>query len=141
MGFKNENGPTCANKNGDDLIQCIEEKSFSVNDTFPSKHMNLDVQLYYVDNHIQGLGQSIKIKPGKISRSVPETISLIMNPNISYYISIMDYKLQITSFNPDSVPRAIISLKENAGVTNFFLKVMHSLAAAMFILISIFFRL
>ena len=123
MGFKNGNGQTCTNKNGVELIQCMEEKTFSVNETFPLEQTDLEIQLYYVDNHHLGLGQSVRIKPGKISKRVTETISIIMNPNMSYYVQIMDPKLKFTSFNPDSVPRVIMSLKENAGIANFFLKV------------------
>ena len=123
MGFKKENGPTCANRNGDEIIRCMEEKAFSINETFPLEQTNLEVQLYYVDNHLLGLGQSVKIKPGKISKRVTETVSIIMNPNMSYYVQIMDPKMKFTSFNPDSVPRVIMSLKENAGIANFFLKV------------------
>ena len=127
MGFKTENGLTCANKDGDELIRCMEEKAFSVNETFPLGQTNLDIHLYYVDSNHLGLGQSVKIKPGKISKSVTETISLIMNPNISYYIQIIDPQLKFTSFNPDSVPRVIMSFEENAGVVNFFLKVLHAI--------------
>ena len=121
-GFKSGNIKNCKETNGDNFIQCVEEKTLTVNDTF-IKQMNIyDVQLFYIDDIHRGLGQSVKIKPGVIKNKIALTISLKMNPNMTYEIAIRDPKLQFSSFITEAIPSSLITLKENAGFVVFFLK-------------------
>ena len=83
-----------------------------------------DVNLIYIDNKHRGLGQSVKIKSGVISKRFTRSLSMSMNPNMSYEIEIGDPKLQFTSYKRDSIPTSLINLKKNAGYVSVFLKEM-----------------
>ena len=122
VGFKNANHKNCKETNGEEFIQCMEDKMLTVNDTFIDQMNYFDVQLFYVDDEFRGLGQSVKINSGAVKNRLTRTISLKMNPNMSYEIAIIDPTLQFSSYVTDSIPKLLIALKENAGFTALFLK-------------------
>ena len=102
----------------------MEEKTFTVNNVFIGQMKHYDVNLIYIDNKHRGLGQSVKMNFGVISKRFTKTLSLKMNPNMSYEIEIADPTLQFTSYNRDSIPTSSITLKKNAGFVSFFMKEM-----------------
>ena len=103
----------------------MEEKTFTVNDVFIDQMKHFDVKLIYIDYEHRGLGQSVKINSGVITkRFTKRTFSLEMNPNMAYEITIADPTLQFSSYNRDSIPTSSITLKKNAGYVSFFLKEM-----------------
>ena len=122
MGFKNGNGTECKNKTGQQLIICIEERAFSADDIFPFERTHFRLEPFYVDDNNLGLVQSVRLETGVISKKIASTLSIKMNSNIAYFITISDSKLQFTSNNLDLVPRTVIILKEHDGVANFVLK-------------------
>ena len=122
LGFKRANYTNCTKTNGEKLIQCVEENTFTGKETFIGQLKHFDVQLFYVNDEFHGLGQSVKIKYGVIKKSLARTIFLKMNPNITYEIAITDPKLQFSSYTPDSIPTSLITLKKNAGFAVLFLK-------------------
>ena len=122
VGFKNANHKNCKETNGEEFIQCVEQNAFTVNETFIEQMNYFDVKLFYIDDKVRGLGQSVIIKPGVIKNTLTRTISLKMNPNMSYEIAIIDPTLQFSSGVTDSIPKLLIAFKENAGFTALFLK-------------------
>ena len=103
----------------------MEEKTFTLNDVFIGQMKHYDVKLFYIDYEDRGLGQSVKINSGVITkRFTKRTFSLEMNPNMAYEITIADPTLQFSSYNRDSIPTSSITLKKNAGFVSFFLKEM-----------------
>ena len=121
LGYKIGNEAECIDKIGEEFIQCLEERSFSTDDIFPVERRQWNATYFYTDEY-RGLVQSVKIDTGVITKSIARTLSMEMNPNISYYVTITDPKLQFTSSNLDVVPRSVITLKNKAVVANFIMK-------------------
>ena len=126
LGFKRSNFTNCKETYGEKLIQCVEENSFAVKDIFIGRMKHYDVKLIYFDNKYRGLVQPLKIDsdPGVISKSFTRTLSLKMNPKMTYEITIADPKLQFSSYNRHSIPTSLITMKENAGLVTFYMKAM-----------------
>ena len=121
MGYKNGSSTDCNNTNGEDMIQCLEKRAYSIEDIFPFNRRYLEMKHLYVSDRL-GLAVSVKIETGVISKSAQLTLNIKMNPNTNYYALITDSKLQSTSNNLDLVPRTAIILEKNAGTANIVLK-------------------
>ena len=121
MGYKYGSTTDCNNTNGEDMIQCLEKRAYSIEDIFPFNRRYLEMKHLYVSDRL-GLAVSVKIETGVISKSAQLTLNIKMNPNTNYYALITDSKLQSTSNNLDLVPRTAIILEKNAGTANIVLK-------------------
>ena len=122
MGFKTANDTPCINAKGDHYISCIEEEAYSSDDIFPSGRTHFKVTAFHPDN-THGLVQLVKINTGAIGTSSANALTLIMNPNISYFVVMTDPKLQFISSNPEIVSRTVLKFTKNAGAVSLFLKV------------------
>ena len=106
----------------DDYIKCIEDEAFSVEEVFPFKYKLFNATPFYSDLR-NGIAQSVKINPGAISTSAAQTINMKLNPNMSYIIMLTDPKMQFTSYNPEVIPRIVLTYAENVGIVSLYLKV------------------
>ena len=101
----------------------MENETFSAEDIFPfNKTKHFKVKSYYAAT--SGMVHSVTIHPGVIRTSSARTISIKLNPKISYIIVIADPKLQfIISSNPKVIPRTVLKLQENSGTVQLYLQV------------------
>ena len=115
------NDARCIDAN--DYIKCMENETFSVAEVFPFKYKDFNSTPFYADLR-SGIAQSVKIKPGAISTSAAQTQTLNMklNPNMSYIIILTDPKMQFSSYNPEVIPRIVLTYPENVGVVTLYLK-------------------
>ena len=105
----------------------MENETYSAEDIFPfNKSRYFKVKSYYAGNS-NGMVHSVTIDPGIILTSSLRTLSLMMNPNISYMIIMTDPKLQFISSNPKAVPRTVLKLPQNSGTIQLYLQVINIL--------------
>ena len=122
MGWKSGDDRACMEYRGTEFIDCIEKNAFSskevfLNNTRPwpvtSKHFytnNITAVLHYVED-------------GGITQKITDTLILALNSSLQYYIHFTDPKLQVTSDNPNIVPRILLTLKEHGDGFIVYLKV------------------
>ena len=121
----------CQNKSGKHLIQCIEENTFSVNETFSDIKLNQSARLNdmkikpWLGDLWNGLVLSIHLEPKMITNYAFSSLSAFLNPNMSYRIRVTDPKLEFLGLNPDTIPRTLVKLGHYAGVSVVYLKVKH----------------
>ena len=124
-----DNDNICQNKSGKLLKQCIEENTFSVNETFTDIKLNQSTRLNimkikpYLGDLWNGLVLSIHLEPKMITNHAFTSLSAFLNPNMSYRIRVMDPKLEFLGLNPDTIPRTLVRLGHYAGVAVVYLKV------------------
>ena len=70
-----------------------------------------------------GLIYSLNLDAKMITHKGGTTVTLSLNPNISYRMRITDPKLQFLSANPDTIPRSLVRIGHNAGIAVVYLKV------------------
>ena len=122
MGWKSGDDRACMEYRGTEFIDCIEKNAFSSKEVFlnttrswpvTSKHFytnNISAVLHYVED-------------GGITQKVTDTLILALNSSLQYYIHFTDPKLQVTSDNPNIVPRILLTLKEHGDGFIVYLKV------------------
>ena len=74
-------------------------------------------------NKWYGIGLALEMESAMITHWPMDSLQLTLNNSLSYFIQIMDPKLQILSDNPDAVPRIMIRKRENTGSLLTYLKV------------------
>ena len=128
-GLKSNNDTLCRGLVGEKFIQCIEGDVYSVHDinmttfSFYNK-TRYDVKAKpFLISKWQGIGLALDMESAMITHLAMESLQLNLNNSLSYFIQIMDPKLQILSDNPDAVPRIMISKRENTGSFLIYLKV------------------
>ena len=103
----------------------MENETYSAEDIFHfNKTKHFKVRSYYIGNS-HGMVHSVTIDPGVILTSSARTITIKMNPNISYFIVMTDPKLQFMISNPKVVPRTVLILGENHGTIQLYLQVIN----------------
>ena len=124
-GLKSNNGTLCRGL----FIQCIEGDVYSVHDinmttfSFYNKtRYDVKAKPFFISKW-QGIGLALDMESAMITHLAMESLQLNLNNSLSYFIQIMDPKLQILSDNPDAVPRIMISKRENTGSFLIYLKV------------------
>ena len=122
MGWKSGDDRACMEYRGTEFIDCIEKNAFSSKEVFlnttrswpvTSKHFytnNISAVLHYVED-------------GGITQKITDTLILALNSSLQYYIHFTDPKLQVTSDNPNIVPRILLTLKEHGDGFIVYLKV------------------
>ena len=66
----------------------------------------------------------IKPAPGQIKYSPEEnTLKLSFKPSLSYIITFVDPKYQVVSVHPTAIPKTIVKIGAESGVTLIYLKV------------------
>ena len=125
----------CDNKTGEDFITCIDRIAFLQNDSITGYRINETVDLNnsisydlfqvksYYRNMWEGLIQSVEITNDKvISHTTSSSLTFLLNSNLSYYIYIMDKKLQFVMSSPDVLPRSYLVFKAESGSKYVYLK-------------------
>ena len=129
MGFKNKNQTLCKGNVGDQFIQCIEGDVYSVHDINMTTFSFYNKTRYEVKakpffmSKWKGIGLALDMDSAMITHLQMESLQLTLNNSLSYFIQIMDPKLQILSDNPDAIPRIMIRKRENTGSLLIYLKV------------------
>ena len=129
MGFKNKNQTLCKGNVGDQFIQCIEGDVYSVHDINMTTFSFYNKTRYEVKakpffmSKWKGIGLALDMESAMITHWPMDSLQLTLNDSLSYFIQIMDPKLQILSDNPDAVPRIMIRKRENTGSFLIYLKV------------------
>ena len=128
--------PICSDKSGEDFIQCIEAKSYAVEDII--EWIGSDEQDYYSPDNMSdlievvpfvtepwyGIAQSVVMKNDTlVSYNIDATSSVVLNERLFYTIYIMDKNLQFTTESPDVIPRTVLSWKQQMGTVIVYLKV------------------
>ena len=122
-GWKIDDGKACTNKTGDHFIQCIAEHAYSTDDIILNSNGSFfKSSPVYVDNW-NGILQSIQIVEGAMMRSDPVPFTIVLNPNISYFIFITDQKFLSFTEKPGKISRTVVTLKPMAGHVRLFLEV------------------
>ena len=124
--FEYEN---CDNVTGQHFIHCKERIFYSANDILLSYEIGnvtknlLQVQSYFKKREL-GLSHFVTTsKSSTLVTYINATIKLELNRNISYTVTVVDKQLSFMSHSPDAVPAQDISLKQNAGKTWVYFKV------------------
>ena len=122
-GWKNAHPASChtANETEEQFIQFIEENAYSSMDIFLSQNNSFSVQPFFVNDWYL-LAQLLEVDAGVISHDL-STLNISLNPDLSYYVRIVDPKLQTIIRNPYTIPRTLINLKQNAGRVQAYFKV------------------
>ena len=117
----------CKGEAGDNLIKCVEENTYSTSDIFISNHstskfkainkrgeidkfmavdsnQSIEVRPFFMEHTFYIMAHLLYPSPGVISHQAVSTLQLYLNNSISYYFSIGDPKLIISTVRPDSVP-------------------------------------
>ena len=128
-GLKSNNETLCKGFEGDQFIQCIEGDVYSVRDInmttfsyYNKTRYDVKAKPFYI-NKYHGIGFALDMESAMITHLAMESLQLNLNNSLSYFIQIMDPKLQMLSDNPDAVPRIMISKRENTGSFLIYLKV------------------
>lgn len=90
-------------------------------DIFLSQNNSFSVQPFFVNDWYL-LAQLLEVDAGVISHDL-STLNISLNPDLSYYVRIVDPKLQTIIRNPYTIPRTLINLKQNAGRVQAYFKV------------------
>ena len=114
---------------GEQFIQCIEGDVYSVNDInmttfsyYNTTRYDVRAKPFYI-NKYHGIGFALDMESAMITHWPMDSLQLTLNNSLSYFITIMDPKLQILSNNPDAVPRIMIRKRENTGSFLTYIKV------------------
>ena len=125
LAYKTANNETpCTGTIGDQYIKCMENETYSAEDIFPFNKGHFKVRSYYIGNS-HGMVHSVTIDPGVILTSSARTLTIKMNPNISYVIVMTDPKLRFMISNPKVVPRTVLILGKNSGTIQLYLQVIN----------------
>ena len=131
-GLKSNNGTLCKGFEGARFIQCMEADVYSVHDinmttfSFYNKtRYDVKAKPFFMSKW-KGIGLALDMESAMITYWQMESLQLTLNNSLSYFIQIMDPKLQILSDNPDAVPRIVIRKRENTGSFLTYLKVLLS---------------
>ena len=133
--WKLNNVMSCQNLTGNQLHHCIEEKSYTTNDIFPksinnsnevftTSHLNQTItatSFYFSFNN--GLPKYFHLDSDIISQNRELSLNLHISQNLTSFINIVDPKLQFQSLNPETIPQAKLTLKQNTGHYIYYLKV------------------
>ena len=128
-GLKSNNETLCKGFKGDQFIQCIEGDVYSVNDINMTTFSYYNTTRYDVKakpffmSMWHGIGLALDMESAMITHWPMDSLQLTLNNSLSYFITIMDPKLQILSNNPDAVPRIMIRKRENTGSFLTYIKV------------------
>ena len=77
---------------------------------------------FYTDTW-NGIAQSVEIGDNVITTNWDSTLNWIeLNSSISYFVYIMDKRLQFVTSNPNIVPRSKLTLKQAAGSVSVYLQ-------------------
>ena len=132
----------CINKTGQIFIECIEDHAYSTKDIIlnaDATNAQFKSTPIYTD-HMGGIAQFLKLDEEMLGNSaVPEEILgpclldrqkceldsrvIRLNPNISYFVFIVDRKLQSFTEVPGEISRTMITLNPFSGYVRIFLKV------------------
>ena len=132
-GWKDNN---CLNETGDKIYECIENYAFSANEIFvsnenhkyqpvyregkmvkmfaASSNQSIKVESYYLSN-VSGMVHVVKADSGIISKNYESSLNLYLNNSMSYFVTIIDLKVAITSSQVGIVPRLLIRLENGAA--------------------------
>ena len=106
-------------ENGDEFIQCIEEKApwaQSKSQVIKDTTVPIKVEPFFLTTFFE-LVQSLDIEAGKITKSpFSGPLKITLNSSKPYYVVITDSKLPLVNANPDVIPRSFLILQQNAGV-------------------------
>ena len=106
-GWKIGNGTLCKDYKGDKFIKCIEKITYSVNEIIFIKHENEIISSnVYFDNTF-GIISSLRIIKGSITHTISTSMTIQLNGNLSYYVEIIDNRLQSSYESPDIIPRIL----------------------------------
>ena len=133
----------CSNKNGKIFIECIEDHAYSTNEIIlnadSDKAQFKSTPIY--SDHFGGIAQFLNIEEQMLSNSavqentlrqclhdhqncdLVDSRSIRLYPNISYFIFIVDRKLQSFTEVPGEISRTMITLNPFSGYVRIFLKV------------------
>ena len=121
----------CLNKTGILFVKCIEAIAFSTTETITvyhdftlSSNYSTKIRLFFANNW-SGLVLSPQLKDGMMTKTSGSTVSLELNPSLTYRIRVTDPKLEFLSTNPDSIPRSALKLRHNSGFVVVYMKVEH----------------
>ena len=109
----------CNNTSGKDFILCITNHSYSSRDILNFTNTDSKSISFFVDSLFNIIAQNIEIGDGDMS----EQMAIQFNPNISYFIFIMDPKLQIITEGPSLIARNTRTMSPNSGYVRLFFKV------------------
>ena len=132
-GFKSEY-ENCDNLTGQHFIQCKEKGFACAKDILLSygfgnnNNSSVDANLLEVKSYFmrKGLGLLNYVTTSKSSTLVTysnATMEFNLMQNLSYTVTVVDKRLSFMSHSPDAVPAQDISLKQNAGITWIYFKV------------------
>ena len=100
---------------------CLRCRGYSFDDLVLSHNGQFN-RTYKIAGH--GPEHIIKPAPGQIKYSPEEnTLKLSFKPSLSYIITFVDPKYQVVSVHPTAIPKTIVKIGAESGVTLIYLKV------------------
>ena len=113
----------CANSTTEKQVaKCIEEVAYSINDILKMSNETFKVKTYF-ESTFHALCHSVEISCTKLSNNLHSTPTLTFQNNISYYLMLKDSKLKFLTLSSETIPRVILQVDPNMGVTYVSLKV------------------
>ena len=115
----------CQNRT-EQFTKCIEDIAFTadeiVSDDSDLNSSDFTIIDFYTDSW-NGIAQSVEIGDNVITTNWGSSLDWIdLDSDISYFVCIMDKKLQFVTANPNIVPRSMLTLKQKAGSVSIYLK-------------------
>ena len=142
-GWKIKNASVeCSNKSGQIFIECIEDHAYSTKDIIlnadAANSQFASTSIYW--DYLSGIVQFLNVGEQMLSNSpVSESTlkqclhdpqsceldnrSIKLNPNMSYFIFMVDRKLQSFTEAPGEISRTVLTLNPSSGYVRIFLKV------------------
>ena len=113
----------CQYLTGDEFIECVEGMSYVAEDVLINHNSSQFTVTDFYSQNWDGIVLSVEMHADVITSNYDSTMDwLWFNSSVSYTIYIMDTKLQFVTANPNIIPRSLLTLKENAGTTNLYVK-------------------
>ena len=109
-GWKIGNGTLCKDYKGGKFIKCIEKITYSVNEIIFNKHWDEIISSnVYFDNTFGIISSHFALLKGQltITHTISTSMTLQLNGNLSYYVEIIDNRLQSSYESPDIIPRIL----------------------------------
>ena len=105
------------------FIKCVERFAYMAEEIIISGNFYQFTMTDFYTDTWNGIAQSVEIGDNVITTNWDSTLDWIeLNSSISYFVYIMDKRLQFVTANPIIVPRSKLTLKQAAGSVSVYLQ-------------------
>ena len=116
-------GPCKDFKKAKEVINCIEKDAYTLGDALAEAHINMGMvdlstaNLWQerLDYFFVGKCFTLKVSKGSIGFSYLRSLQISFNTSLEYYFMMHDPDFFVSTSNPKTIPRILLSLDENFG--------------------------